>query len=211
MIFDTFLSGGITMVPLAFCSLLALAIIFYKLYDLRRRRFIDRNEVMLLKQMIDSGELKRAEGHCAGNRNLFTNIVGRALEARGSGENAIREAIEEAGRYEVPRVEQYLGGLRTIASISPLLGLFGTVLGMIRVFNRIREVGLGQVAEFSGGIAEALITTATGLAIAIPALVMYNIFVDKAESIILEIEKAGADVMRSLIAKESKDAVQAQT
>jgi biopolymer transport protein ExbB len=205
MIWETFLAGGVTMIPLSLCSLVALAIIIYKLYDLRRSRYINRDEVFMLKRMINDGELKQAEGHCAGNRSLFSGIVGRALDARRGGENAIRESIEEAGRYEVPRVERYLGALRTIASISPLLGLFGTVTGMIRVFNRIREVGLGNVNEFSGGIAEALITTVAGLAIAIPTLVMYNYFVDKSESIILDIEKASIDVMRSLLAHRSEE------
>jgi biopolymer transport protein ExbB len=205
MIWETFLSGGVTMIPLSLCSLLALAIIIYKFYDLRRRRYLNRDEVYLLKRMIDAGELKQAEGHCAGNRSLFSNIVSRALEARHGGDHAVREAIEEAGRYEVPIIERYLGALRTIASISPLLGLFGTVTGMIRVFDRIREAGLGNVNEFSGGIAEALITTVTGLAIAIPTLVAYNYFVNKSESIILEIEKASAEVMRSLIAQKGAE------
>jgi len=205
MIWETFAAGGITMIPLSFCSLLSLAVIIFKLFDLRRKRFIDREESFLLKRMIDAGELKQAEGHCAVKRSMFTNIVSRALEARHGGETAIREAIEEAGRYEVPRVERYLGVLRTIASISPLLGLFGTVIGMIRVFDRIKQVGLGQVSQFSGGISEALITTATGLAIAIPTLVMYNYFVDKSESIILEIEKNSADVMRALIANDESE------
>ena len=203
MIFETFLAGGVTMIFLGLCSLLALTVIIFKLIDLRRNKFINRADITLLRRMIDSGELKQAEGHCSGNRGVFTNIVLRALQARRGGESAIREAIEEGGRYEVPRIERYLGVLRTIASISPLLGLFGTVLGMIRVFDRIKAVGLGQVSEFSGGISEALITTATGLAIAIPTLVMYNYFVDKSEGIILEIEKNSADVMRALIAKSN--------
>ena len=199
MIWEFFVSGGITMIPLSFCSLLALMIVIYKLFDLRRVRFIDRDEVRLLRRMIGEGDLKEAQYHCTKNSGVFTNIISRALEAAGGGELAIREAIGEAGRYEVPKVERYLGTLRTIAAISPLLGLFGTVIGMIRVFNRIQEVGLGQAAQFSGGIAEALITTATGLAIAIPTLVMYNYFVDRSEKIILEIEKNSADVMRQLI------------
>lgn len=187
------------MIPLGLCSLLALMIIVFKLFDLRRGRFIDNNELKLLKRMIDNDELDEARVHCARSTGVLNNIVCRALEARAGGESEIREAIEEAGRYETPKVERYLGILRTIAAISPLLGLFGTVIGMIRVFDQIRRVGLGQVAQFSGGIAEALITTATGLAIAIPTLVMYNYFVDKSESVILDIEKNSIDVMRKLI------------
>jgi biopolymer transport protein ExbB len=201
MIWEFLAHGGITMIPLALCSIAALAIIIYKIFELRKGQYIDRKEIKLIKQMIDKEDYNEAQYHCTQNPGVFTNIVSRALEARESGESEIKEAIEEAGRYEIPKIERFLGPLRTIAAISPLLGLFGTVIGMIRVFNKIREVGLGQVTAFSGGIAEALITTATGLAIAIPTLVMYNYFVDKAEQIILEVEKTSADVMRQLISK----------
>lgn len=210
MIWEFFLAGGLTMIPLAFCSIVSMAIIIYKLFDTRRSQFIDQKEIKLIKQMIEKNDFNEAQYHCTQNPGVFTNIVSRSLEARDGGEREIKDAIEEAGRYEVPKIEKWLGPLRTIAAISPLLGLFGTVIGMIRVFNQIEEVGLGQVSAFSGGIAEALITTATGLAIAIPTLVMYNYFVDKSESIILEVEKYSADVMRQLISKpiqEQADAV----
>lgn len=210
-IWEILQSGGYTMIPLGFCSLLALIIIIYKLFDLRLSRFIDYDAVRALRNLIGKGETAAAKLQCTKKDDALSNIVGRALDAVGGGEIAIREAIEESGRYEVPRIERYLGTLRTIASVSPLLGLFGTVIGMINVFDRIKNVGLGRVAEFSGGIAEALITTATGLAIAIPSLVLYNYFVNKSESIILEIEKNSSDLMRLLIEKETaeKDAVQA--
>lgn len=198
LIWEFFVSGGITMIPLAICSILALTIIIYKFFELRSQRFVDEKEIRLIKQMLHRNDHKEALYHCTQNPGVFTNIVSRALEAREAGEKAIREAIEEAGRYEVPKIERYLGILRTVASISPLLGLFGTITGMITLFNDIKQHGLGQAAAFSGGIAEALITTATGLAIAIPTLVMYNIFVDKSEKIILEVEKHSNDVMRQL-------------
>ena len=208
-LWEILVAGGYTMIPLALCSLLALMIIIYKLFDLRTSRFIDYDEVRKLRRWIGNNEIETAKIHCTNHRGTFTNIVGRALEARGGGELAIREAIEEGGRYEIPKIERYLGALRTIASISPLLGLFGTVIGMINVFDRIKNVGLGRVTEFSGGIAEALITTATGLAIAIPALVLHNYFVNKSETIILEIEKNSSEVMRLLIERETveEDAV----
>lgn len=211
MIWEFIMSGGLTMIPLLLCSILAITIIIYKLVALRRGSYIKRKEVALLKKMISNRDFKGAAYYCVENPGVFTNIVARALENQQFGEDAVREAIEEAGRFEVPKIEQWLGPLRTIAGIAPLLGLFGTVTGMIRVFNDIETTGLGQVNAFSGGIAEALITTATGLAIAIPTLVMYNYFVDKAEAIILEVEKQSTDVMRAItkgsIAVEKADAV----
>ena len=213
MIWEFFMGGGLTMIPLVLFSVISLSIILYKVFDLRRSRFIDRSEIDVIKRMIANDDFEKAEYYCAENPGVFTHIVSRALEARHGGENEIREAIEEAGRYEVPVIERWLGWLRTIAAVSPLLGLFGTVTGMIRVFNEIGTSGLGNVNAFSGGIAEALITTATSLAIAIPSLVMYNYFVDKSEGIILEVEKASADVMRQIIRQpkaapaEVKDAV----
>lgn len=211
MIWEFIMSGGLTMIPLLLCSILAITIIIYKAIELRRGRYIKRKDAGLLKKMISNGDYKGASYYCAENPGVFTNIVAQALEAQPYGQQVVREAIEEAGRYEVPKIEQWLGPLRTIAGITPLLGLFGTVIGMIRVFNDIEATGLGQVNAFSGGIAEALITTATGLAIAIPSLVMYNYFVDKAEGIILEVEKESAAVMRTLTsgraAVEQEDAV----
>lgn len=199
MIWEFIMSGGLTMIPLLLSSVLAITIIIYKLIELRRSRYLRPKEVALIKKMIRNDDYKGAAYYCVENPRVFTNIIARALENRGRSEEAIREAIEEAGRYEIPKIERWLGPLRTIAAIAPLLGLFGTVIGMIRVFNEIQTTGLGEINAFSGGIAEALITTATGLAIAIPTLVMYNYFVDKSEVIILEVEKESTEIMRALI------------
>ena len=202
-IWEFLVAGGPTMIALVASSVASMSIIFYKLFDLRRTRFLDTKEIKNIKGLIAREEYEKTRDYCIEYPGVFTNIVRRALEARQGGESAIREAIEEAGRYEVPKIERWLGPLRTIAAIAPLMGLFGTVVGMIRVFNEIGEVGLGQVSSFSGGISEALITTATGLAIAIPTLIMYNFFVDKSESIVLDVERYSTDVMRQLLTSES--------
>ena len=111
---------------------------------------------------------------------------------------AAKEAVEAAGRHESTRLNRYLGTLGTVAGISPLLGLLGTVTGMIEVFNTIAEAGAGQAAQLSSGISQALITTATGLLIAIPALVAHNFFHEKADAIVADLEQESLRVLRGL-------------
>jgi biopolymer transport protein ExbB len=119
---------------------------------------------------------------------VFPNIILVALEAQPYGRDAMKEAIEAAGRREIPRVGRYLAALSTVVGVAPLLGLLGTVLGMIQVFTVVASQGLGQASSLSGGIAVALITTAFGLIIAIPTLVFHNMFAKRAEIIVLDIE-----------------------
>jgi biopolymer transport protein ExbB len=110
----------------------------------------------------------------------------------------IRESILDQGRQEMGGLQKGLVVLETVASVSPLLGLLGTVLGMIKVFREISEVGVGQGNLLAGGIAEAILTTAAGLFIAIPALVFYNFYSSKAEGLILEIEKYSNALLKKL-------------
>ena len=118
-----------------------------------------------------------------------TNIVAAALDARSEPPEGIRQVVVDQGRQEVPRLQKYLGVLGTVASVSPLLGLLGTVLGMIEVFRIVSNQGIGQADSLAGGISQAMITTAAGLTIAIPSLVAYNAFSDRANSLILEMER----------------------
>jgi len=195
-------SGGPVMIPLGLCSLLSLTIIVYKLIGLRRSRIVNRSDIDTITTLIDSGVLDKAEDFCRKNPGILGNIVRAALENRHLRREEIKESIADAGRQEVPKVEKYLGILGTIAGVSPLLGLLGTVTGMIKVFRIISVTGVGQAGALSGGIAEALITTATGLSIAIPTLVMYNYFVDKAANIIREIEKHSLRLMNIILEKQ---------
>ena len=126
------------------------------------------------------------------------SIVTAGLQQAPKGEPFAREAVEDAGRHETTRLTRYLPTLGTVAAVSPLLGLLGTVTGMIAVFKTIANSGIGQAAELSNGISQALITTATGLLIAIPALVAYNYYTERAERIIQRLEGASLRVMRSL-------------
>jgi biopolymer transport protein ExbB len=133
-------------------------------------------------------DLRRARDVCQRYPGPFSTIVQVALDNHFESRDEIRERVEDQGRQEVASLERGLGVLETVAGIAPLLGLLGTVLGMIEVFDIISRQGAGQAQNLSGGIAEALITTATGLFIGIPALVFYNYFTGKAERLVLDIE-----------------------
>lgn len=181
--------GGPVMWPLSLCSVLALAIIVERLINLRPAKVLPEDEVEHLGSLISGGLLEQAEDYCERRPGPLTNIVAAALDARSEPPEGIRQVVVDQGRQEVPRLQKYLGVLGTVASVSPLLGLLGTVLGMIEVFRIVSNQGIGQADSLAGGISQAMITTAAGLTIAIPSLVAYNAFSDRANSLILEMER----------------------
>ena len=131
-------------------------------------------------------------------RDLPGDIMLPALRNQDLNREELKEFIIDQGRQEVRTLERGLVGLETVAGVAPLLGLMGTVLGMIKVFNVISQQGLGQANVLSGGISEALITTVTGLVIGIPAFIAYNFFTSKAEGIVVDIEKYSASLLHSI-------------
>jgi biopolymer transport protein ExbB len=191
-------AGGPIMWPLAICSLLTLAIIIERLINLRYSRVLAPAVVERVTALAESGRTEQARRVCQENPGIYTNIVLAGLDLAHKGEAAAKEAVEAAGRHESTRLNRYLGALGTVAGISPLLGLLGTVTGMIEVFNTIAEAGAGQAAQLSSGISQALITTATGLLIAIPALVAHNFFHEKADAIVADLEQESLRVLRGL-------------
>ena len=197
---EIFKSGGPVMWPLAVCSLVALAIIIERALNLRVARVLNPGVVERVTGLAEGGRLDRAIEACRQHPGIYTHIVMSGLEvaARGDVESVAKEAIEDAGRHETSRLNRYLGTLSTVVGISPLLGLFGTVTGMIEVFQTIAEAGAGQAAQLAGGISQALITTATGLLIAIPSLVAHNFYQEKAQGIVTDLERESLRVLRGL-------------
>jgi len=193
-----FRAGGPVMFPLALCSVIALAIILERALNLRSSRILDRGIVERVRGLVEGGSPERAMEVCRAHPGIYTDIVLAGLQAAPDGDAAAKEAVEDAGRFETKQLTRYLVTLGTIAAISPLLGLLGTVLGMIEVFKTIAEVGAGAADELSSGISQALITTATGLLIAIPCLVAYNFFTEKADRIVHRLEAETLRVLRGL-------------
>lgn len=185
---ETLQAGGVLMVPLAACSVLALWVGIDRALHLRRSRVVRPEIVDLIDTMGGPGDLPLARSICERHPGAFSTIVRTAIESRDLPRDQIRERVEDQGRQEVAALERGLGMLETVAAIAPLLGLLGTVLGMIDVFDVVSQQGAGQAQSLSGGISEALITTATGLSIGIPALVAYNYLVGKAERLVLDME-----------------------
>jgi biopolymer transport protein ExbB len=195
---QVFQSGGPVMWPLLACSLVALAICIERAVNLRTSKILDPTVVERITGLVEGGRTDRALEVCRQQPGIYTNIVRAGLEFAPKGEAAAKEAVEDAGRHETVRLTRYLGALGTVVGISPLLGLLGTVTGMIEVFKTIAEVGTGQAGQLSNGISQALITTATGLLIAIPSLVAYNYFQGKAEAILTDLERETLRVLRGL-------------
>lgn len=190
--------GGIMMIPLGFCSIVALAVIIERVINLRRSKIIHQEFVDLIENINKPEDINETLTFCRYNNGAFVNIIRTGLENFIISREAFREAIADQGRQEMPNLEKGLIVLEVIAGIAPFLGLLGTVIGMIHVFQLIAVEGSGGTKYLSGGIAEALVATASGLLIAIVSLIFYHIFQKKAESIGLEIEKHSNKMLTKL-------------
>lgn len=195
--------GGIMMIPLALCSILGLAIVIEKSIALRQKKVIIPEVVSVLENIKGSDDIGLAMSICEKYEGPFANIIRVALENRDLPKDEMKEALLDQGRQEVRTLERGLVILETVAGISPLLGLLGTVIGILKVFNVISTLGVGQAAALSGGISEALITTIVGLSIGIPAVVAYNYFVNKAENLVLDIEKYSSALLKKVSSFQS--------
>jgi biopolymer transport protein ExbB len=183
------IKGGPVMAPLLLCSVISLSIIVERGLSLRRHRILRYDILQRIEELLRDRKIPEASTLCKRYPSSMTRILLAAILNHDKSRQEIKEIIEDAGRQEVPVLERYLTVLGTIASISVLLGLLGTVTGMIRTFNAIAALGYGHPEALASGISEALVATATGLAIAIPTLVMYNFFTSKVDSLVIEMEK----------------------
>ena len=197
-VLEFFGKGGIIIYPLLLCSIIALAIVIEKWIALRKKKVIIPEIVSVIDNIKGSGDTGLALSICEKHKGPFANIIRVGLESRDLPKEEIKEALNDQGRQEVYSLEKGLIILETIAGIAPLLGLLGTVIGILKVFNVISVVGVGQATAMAGGISEALITTIVGLSIGIPAVVGFNYFTNKAESLVLKIEKYSSALLKKV-------------
>ena len=198
---DLIIKGGVFVYPIFLCSIIALAVFLERLWVLRRKHIIPSEFIRHVEELVKKRKISDAIFLCQGDPSSIAKIFLAGLKSAGRGLWLVKEAIEERGGREAVILEKRVGILSTIANLTPLLGLLGTVSGMIKTFNVISVQGVGNPAPLAGGIAEALITTATGLSVAIPTLVCHRILKDKAESLIFEMEENSLkiiDIMESL-------------
>ncbi len=185
---ETIRSGGVIMIPLGICSVLALAIVLERLWNMRRVKIISPDVLVQICHWIGQGVAEEAKALCRRVGTPMTNIVMAGLQSSGQSSTELRVTLEDAGKMEVPVLEKNLNWLGVCATVSPLIGLLGTVTGMIKVFRVLALEGPGNPFALAAGISEALVTTATGLMIAIPSLLFYHYFTGKAETLVNEME-----------------------
>ena len=183
------LSGGIIIWPIILLSIISLAIVLEKLWNLARDIIIPRNLTENLISLVSDDSLSEKKIKKMSNDSVLGNIFAHLMREKNKYKASLRLKAEEVGRFEVNRLEQYLSLLGTIATVSPILGLLGTVMGMINIFSNLLESNLGSVSPLAGGIAEALVTTAAGLFVAIPTLIFYRHFSRTIENYSLELEE----------------------
>ena len=208
---DILISGGPVMIPLGVLSLVALAIVIERLWVLRRSRYLRDETVSTLQHYLVSRQYKAATDYCTVNPGPFTHLVSALVANRHAPYDELKEILEDTGRRELLGLQRGLGALATIVGGAPLLGLLGTVLGMIKIFTVVAAAGSGITEQLASGIAQALITTATGLIIAIPALFTHSYLESRAVGILSEVEAKIVDFLHLVRTPEqgSEPAVEA--
>ena len=187
--FELLKAGGILMVPIVACSILALAIILERIWTLRASRVAPPQSINELWRWIKKKELNgRKLKALQGSSPLGRVLAGGLINAK-HGREVMKESIEHEASQVIHELERFLNPLGTIATITPLLGLLGTVIGMIKVFAEIQLAGVGNAGNLAGGISEALITTAAGLSVAIPALICHRYFIRRVDELVVNMEQ----------------------
>lgn len=208
-LFETIEAGGVLMYPIAACSILALAFSLERLVALRRRRVIPRDFVSRFLDHLEQGQLDRrtALKLCEENGSPIAAIFAHAVRKWGKPSVEVEQAIIDGGERQVSQLRKHLRVINAVSTISPLLGLLGTVVGMIVCFNQIASSSaMGKAEQLAGGIGIALITTAGGLFVAIPALILYLYFVGRVDALVMEMDLL-AQRVANLISAESLTAL----
>jgi biopolymer transport protein ExbB len=194
------------MIPLGILSLVALAIIIERLWVLRRSNFLENSTVQTLSGLLASGRYDAAVEFCRRHPGPFTDLVSALVENRHAPYEELKEILEDTGRLQLMGLQRGLPALATIVAGAPLLGLLGTVIGMIKIFSVVATAGSGITEQLSSGISQALITTATGLVIAIPALFTHSYLESRAVSILSDIEAQILDFLHLVREHPTDDA-----
>ncbi len=192
---DILISGGPVMIPLGLLSLMALAIILERLWILRRSRYLEPATVSTLSQLLAGRDFERALEYARRHPGPLSAMVSTLVENRHAPYDELKELLEDSGRQQLTSLERGLQALATVVSGAPLLGLLGTVLGMIQIFRVVASSGNAVAEQLSAGIAQALITTAAGLIIAIPTLFVHSYLEGRALGILSGIEAQILDFM----------------
>ena len=190
------------MVPILLCSILALAIILERSWALRQAQVMPDGLLAKVRVWLQQGALDAGRMDALRNSSQLGRILATGLSPHCQTLEERKTAIEDAGRQGAVELERFLAALGTIAMISPLLGLLGTVWGLIVVFDQITTTGLGQPSDLAGGIAQALITTAAGLAVAIPAVIFHRYFQRKVSVLVSQMEAVAHQLMDVLQQRE---------
>lgn len=187
--FELIKSGGWMMLPIILCSVVALAIGLERLWSLKPERIMPTNLLIQVWELIKNNQLTNTKLAEIKQQSPLGQILVAGLSNSKFGREVMKESLEEAANHVIHDMGRYLNFLGTIAAITPLLGLLGTVVGMIRVFTAIMLHGSGNASVLAGGISEALITTAAGLSVAIPALVAHRYFQRRIDTLVVGLEQ----------------------
>ena len=196
--FEIIVAGGWLMVPIILCSILALTIIAERFWALRRQRVVPPGIGEQVEDWAARHELDRRHIDQLRSGSAMGRVLAAALVNRHRSRDLIKEAVEDTGRHVVYELERFLNTLGTIAGISPLLGLLGTVIGMIKVFSAILAHGVGDASQLAGGISQALITTAAGLTVAIPSFFFYRYFKGLVLAYVVSMEEQAINLIEAI-------------
>jgi biopolymer transport protein ExbB len=200
--FELVKDGGIIMVPLIMFSIVAAAIFLERLWTLQPRRVVPTELTDKVWKWVEQRQIQDKHIAALQQNSPLGRVLAAGLANRGRDRAVIKESIEDTGRHVTHELQRFVNALGTIASVAPLTGLLGTVFGMIETFNAIRSQGIGDPAALAGGISTSLIATATGLLVAIPALLGYKYLRGRIEGLVVAMEKEAMKLVQAMDGKE---------
>ena len=201
-------AGGWLMLPIIACSMVAAAIIMERLWTLQQKRVLPKDLTVQAWHWVKADRLDSERVQMLHQSSPLGQVLAAGLANRDAGREIAKEGIEDTGRHVVHEMERYLNPLGTIAVISPLLGLLGTVIGMVKVFAAITTHGVGNPGVLAGGISEALITTAAGLTVAIPSLIGYRYLRGRVDALVVRMEKEAMKFLEALLQHQRTEVIE---
>ena len=200
---ETLQKGGWFMIPIGICLFLTIVIAIERLVNLRLPRYLNDSLLDKIRTCLGRGHYEGALQVCRSKNIMFNRLMETAILYRHLDAVDLRQLLEDQSKQEADVLDRFLTVLRTVGTIAPLLGLLGTVAGMIKVFQTLSAIGFNQAGNLSVGISEALITTAAGMCVAIPAIVLHNFFEKRSGGILLKLEKRIIELVLLLRQKNS--------